>query len=167
MRAWLSSRGMHCPIDCVLCGSNFENTIHILLECPGAMHICREVNLWDKIDKALGLNYNMYAVIFSLLSQPNPSQSSLFAKILWSIWKRKNLKLWQQKAETNDQVLAWATTPLKEWMDVQCIRREGGTPIDVNKPEPIWQEVVRWEKPARGRYKCNIDDSLIIVLRSY
>lgn len=27
----------------------------------------------------------------------------------------------------------------------------------MNQPEPIRQETIRWQKPARGRYKCNID----------
>jgi len=101
----------------------------------------------------------MDAVIFSLLSQLNLSQSSLFATILWSVWKRMNLKLWQQRTETNNQVLARATTLLDEWKVAQCIRREGGAPRDVNQSEPIRQETIRWQKPARGRYKCNIDAS--------
>jgi len=84
-RARLSSTGMHYPIDCVLCGSNYNDSIHVLLECPGVMHIRREVNLWAKIDRALRQDYNMYALIFSLLSQLTPSQSVLFATILWSI----------------------------------------------------------------------------------
>jgi len=36
-RARLSSRGIHCPNDCFLCGTNYEDSIHVLLECPGVM----------------------------------------------------------------------------------------------------------------------------------
>jgi len=123
---------MHCPVDCVLCGSNYEDNIHILLECHGDMHIWREFKLWDKIDRALRQNYNMDAMNFSLLSQLNPCQSALFATILWSIWKHRNLKLWQQKTENNCRVLARTTTLLDEWKVAQGIRREGGTPRTVN-----------------------------------
>jgi len=42
----------------------------------------------------------MDAVVFTMLSTLNPSQVALFAIIMWSLWKRKNLKLWQQKVET-------------------------------------------------------------------
>lgn len=35
-RTRLSSRGVQCPTDCVLCVSNFEDSIHVLLECLGA-----------------------------------------------------------------------------------------------------------------------------------
>jgi len=85
---------MHCPIDCVLCASNYEDSIHVLLECPSAMHLWREVNLWDKVDRALRQNYNMDAVIFNMLTTLSPAQSALFATVMWSIWKRRNLKLW-------------------------------------------------------------------------
>jgi len=32
-RVRLSSRGVHCLIDCVLCSSNYEDSIHVLLGC--------------------------------------------------------------------------------------------------------------------------------------
>jgi len=38
-RARLSNKGMHCPINCVLCDNNYEDNVHALLECPTAMHI--------------------------------------------------------------------------------------------------------------------------------
>jgi hypothetical protein len=113
---------MHCPIDCVLCGSNFDDNIHVLLECPSVMHIWREVNLWDKIDRALRQDYNMYALIFSLLSQLTPSQSALFATILWSIWKIRNIMLWQEKTKTNAQVLTRVTILLEDWRSARAIR---------------------------------------------
>lgn len=76
---------MHYPIDCVLYDSNYEDNIHVLLECPSAMHIRREVNLWDKIDRALRQNYNMDAVISNMLSTLSPTQSAFFATVMWSI----------------------------------------------------------------------------------
>jgi hypothetical protein len=84
---------MHCPINCVLCDSNYEEKIHVFLECPSAMHILRKPHLWDKIDRALRQNYNMDKVVFTMLSTLDPSQSAPFGTIMWSIWKRRNLKL--------------------------------------------------------------------------
>jgi len=40
-RACLSSRGVHFPLDCVLCGNNFEDRIYALLECPRAIQAWR------------------------------------------------------------------------------------------------------------------------------
>jgi len=90
-RARLSSKGVHCPTYCVLCESNYEGSIHILLECPNDIQVWRHVNLWDKIDRTLMQNYNMDVVVFTLLHQLSLSQSELFATFLWSLWKRRNL----------------------------------------------------------------------------
>jgi len=55
------------------------------------------------------------AVVFTMLSTLNLSQCTLFATIMWSIWKRKNLKLWQHKDETNDHIMIRAKTLLEDW----------------------------------------------------
>ena len=89
-RAHLSSRGIHCPNDCVLCGTNYQDNIHVLLECPGAVQAWWEVNLWDIIDRTLRQNYNMDALIFSLLDQLPSTLKELFVTIMWSLWKRRN-----------------------------------------------------------------------------
>ena len=52
-RARLSSRGVSCPLDCVQCNNNYEDSIHILVECPEAVQMWRDENLWDKIDMVL------------------------------------------------------------------------------------------------------------------
>jgi len=54
MRARLSRRGVSCPIDYVLCGSNYEDIIHVLLEYPKAIHAWRDVNLRDNINRFFG-----------------------------------------------------------------------------------------------------------------
>jgi len=64
----------------------------------------------------------MDVVVFTLLHQLSPNQSEqLFATVLWSLWKRKNLKLWQQKNETNTQVVERATHLLEDWRSAQNI----------------------------------------------
>jgi len=52
-----------------------------------------------------------------------------------------------------------ATTLLEDWKSAQIIRNAGDTTSATNHQETSRQEVIRWEKPARGRYKCNIDTS--------
>lgn len=84
---------------------------------------------------------------------------ALHATIMWSLWKRRNLKLWQHKDETNDQVLTRATTLLEDWKAAQTIRNAGGTPSTVSHQESSSHDMIRWERPARGGYKCNIDVS--------
>jgi hypothetical protein len=70
------------------------------MEYPGAKQAWREVQLWDTIERTLRKNYNMDALIFTLLDQLPLVQRELFVTIMWSMWKRRNLKLWQQQNET-------------------------------------------------------------------
>ena len=54
----------------------------------------------NNISRTLRQNYNMDALIFSLLNQLPSMQKELFVMIMWSLWKRRNLKLWQHQNET-------------------------------------------------------------------
>lgn len=65
-RAQRSSRGVSCPTECVICRNNYEDIIHVLLECLSAVQVWHAVNLWDKIDRVLRQDYNMNSVIFTL-----------------------------------------------------------------------------------------------------
>jgi len=51
-----------------MCGSNYEDNIHVLLECPGAVQTWCDAHLWDMIDRTLCQSYNTDALIF--LSSP-------------------------------------------------------------------------------------------------
>jgi len=47
-RARLNSRGVSCPTDCVHCNKNYEDSIHVLIECPKVVQVWRDANLSDK-----------------------------------------------------------------------------------------------------------------------
>jgi len=86
-------------------------------------------------------------------------QRKLFVTIMWSLWKRRNLKLWQQQNETITQVLERAKHILDDWRSAQHIRlwrKDVPLTHQGNSSDGI---VVEWSKPAYGRYRCNIDAS--------
>jgi len=45
--ARLSSRGVSCLIDCVSCDNNYEDKIHVIVECPKVFQAWCNVNLSD------------------------------------------------------------------------------------------------------------------------
>jgi len=101
----------------------------------------------------------MDALIFSLLDQLPSSQKELFVTIMWSLWKRMNLKLWQQQNETCLQVVEWARHLLDDWRTAQEVRSHKATNILAQLNNVIHGPVIKWTKPTYGRYKCNIDAS--------
>jgi len=79
--------------------------------------------------------------------------------ILWSLWKRRNLKLWQQVDESTTQVIACANQMLEDWKLVQHLRNND-TQLgnNVSSGSHIHNDF-KWQSPNPGRFKCNIDPS--------
>jgi len=44
-RARLCSKDVSCPLDCVLCNNNYEDNIHVLIECPKVVQAWHDLNL--------------------------------------------------------------------------------------------------------------------------
>ena len=78
---------------------------------------------------------------------------------MWSLWKRMNLKLWQQQNETCLQVVEWARHLLDDWRTAQEVRSHKATNILAQLNSVIHGPVSKWTKPTYGRYKCNIEAS--------
>jgi hypothetical protein len=106
-----------------------------MLECPGAMQAWQEVNLWDTIDRTFCQNFNMDALILSLLDKLPYTQNELFVTIMWSLWKRRNLKLWQQQNETSLQVVERARHLLDDWRTTQGVRSHKAPDISANSSD--------------------------------
>ena len=165
-RARLNSRGVSCPLDCVHCNHNYEDSIHILIECPKAVQVWRNANLWDIIDRVIHQDYNTSDLIFTLLQILSSGQCELMATIMWSLWKCRNMKLWQQQLETDSQVFQRATHVLEEWRTAQRIRSSSSSQSINPQVQPLRQEEDVWKKPTPSRYKCNIDASFSTSLNS-
>jgi len=101
----------------------------------------------------------MDALIFTLLDQLSLVQKELFVTIMWSLWKCKNLKLWQQQNETILQVVERARHLLDEWRTTQIIRSRREDALLTHQSNYTDVNVVEWSKPTHGRCKCNIDAS--------
>lgn len=82
----------------------------------------------------------MNVVIFALLQKLNASQIKLFVTVMRSIWKRRNLKLWQQKNETNAQVVERAMHLLDDWNVTQIIHSGKNSIVNVQQQSPTHQD---------------------------
>jgi len=56
-------------------------------------------------------------VIFAMLQYGNSSQVERFTTILSSMWKSRNLIIWQQTTKTNSSILERAKHLLEDWRD--------------------------------------------------
>jgi len=90
------------------------------------------------------------------LQQFSPGQNELFVTTMWSLWKSRNLKLWQQQNEQSFQIVHRATHLLDVWRVAQVIRSRSEERTTTAKQAPISHEGETWKTPVADRDKCNI-----------
>jgi hypothetical protein len=89
---------------------------------------------------------------FAIFQHLDQQQQQIFGVTLWSIWKHRNNKVWNNVIETAQTICERAGSLLTSWMNVQTIRnhtyRHSTTLGDLH-----------WHKSSPLRYKCNVDAS--------
>ena len=56
--------------------------------------------LWQEIQVAMASSPSAIEAIFALLHSLSATLSQRLAAILWSLWKHRNLKVWEDVTET-------------------------------------------------------------------
>ncbi|CAJ2643989.1 unnamed protein product [Trifolium pratense] len=151
-RTRLLQKGVNCPGECVLCATEIEDSIHIILSCEVARQVWQKSGFLNTIQQHLTVNNNIADLVFSILQVLTAEQCSLFSTVLWSLWQSRNNKLWRSQVETASVVFDRACTVLTNWQTAQIAPKKG-----INgQQQPA---AAKWARPSLGRYKCNIDAS--------
>ncbi|XP_058767513.1 uncharacterized protein LOC131641227 [Vicia villosa] len=80
----------------------------------------------------------------------NQDQKAIFSVTLWSIWKGRNNQVWNQVEDSPTLICQRANQLLTDWKEAKKYRLNN----EIINSLPA---IIRWEKPQRGRFKCNID----------
>jgi len=161
-RVKLRSRGVNCPSACVMCEDPHEDSYHILFHCQAAIDVWNAAKIWHLISPSLNQFDNAPDIIFNLLQRLSTAQLELIVTIIWSIWKARNLKLWQQVSHSNNTILARAKHLFEGWRADNHRQNLVSPDIISDNPSTSHQNGdgnIRWRKPRRGRLKCNVDAS--------
>ncbi|XP_039686979.1 uncharacterized protein [Medicago truncatula] len=163
-RVRLLYKGVVCPTNCASCDSTHEDLHHVFFDFPFAIHVWNRTGLWSSIQHALASITSVVEAIFSLLETLSVELGQQLATVLWSIWKNRNLRVWEDVAESSAIVVERARNMVEDWNVANSpsilasatsqqlfISTEG----EVSPPPP--QPIPRWRAPTPGRYKCNID----------
>ncbi|MCI34000.1 cytochrome P450, partial [Trifolium medium] len=80
----------------------------------------------------------------------NDEDAAQVATMLWSIWKQRNNKVWNNTVDAQSHVITRAEELIRDWAAVRTVQ---------NRATEVQPGVVmnRWNKPLPGRFKCNID----------
>jgi len=171
-RARLCDKGVQCPTSSVHCLAENEDTAHLLIDCPAVVQVWQVSGLWQDIQQAKTHENSAINVVFYLLQHLTVEQSQRFAVTIWSIWKRRNLKVWENKDELCAMTVDRAHIMIEEWQQA-CEVRTGAHQIGT-ATAPILQQHntdaqlpatrVSWQRPPRGRFKCNVDAGFSTIM---
>ncbi|XP_024632220.1 uncharacterized protein [Medicago truncatula] len=149
----LRDKGVNCPTRCVLCNSDDdEDSYHLFFKCPSSSNIWTMFDAFQSMSGVINQGQDSAGNIFNMLQVLNAGDAALFCCTLWSIWKQRNNKVWNELTDAQRFVFDRAKTLLDDWK----------TAKDFCQPTSNMQRPVqypRWQKPLEGRFKCNIDAS--------
>ncbi|GAU39251.1 hypothetical protein TSUD_396980 [Trifolium subterraneum] len=74
-------------------------------------------------------------------------RQGMWCRTMWSLWKSRNLKLWDEVVTT---IYQRAATFLNQWQWAHLNDAQG-------KGQTARPTHVKWEKPPLGKVKCNAD----------
>ena len=114
-------------------------------------------NVWHLISPSLNQFDNAPDIIFDLLQKFPTAQIESIVTIMWSIWKARNMKLWQQVSDSSVTILERAKHLLEGWRNVN--RKQSPTSQNLT-PNSVHGDIdIRWMEPWSDRFKCNVDAS--------
>jgi hypothetical protein len=148
----LSSQGINCPTNCAGCVDAAEDIFHVLFSCPSSVLCWQQARLWNYVSASLNTNNTIIDNLFSVLNKLEKTQQEFFSVMVWSIWKQRNNKVWENITDNAQTVCERARHLITSWRNAQ----KALSLVNIAQTAP--QQTVL-SKPSHGRYKCNIDVS--------
>jgi len=104
-RVRLLDKGVTCPTNCASCDLGYEDFAHVFFACLFAIQVWSTTGLWGSIQHSLSTTASATNAIFSLLQNLSADLSQQLATVIWSIWKHRNLRVWDDVTETSALVV--------------------------------------------------------------
>ncbi|XP_058726659.1 uncharacterized protein LOC131598028 [Vicia villosa] len=136
-----------CSPICQLCGHNYEDDWHVFVGCSETFSCWHSAGLTDIISPRLHSFQDLRSFIFDICMKEDRYTAGRVAVKLEGLWKNRNDFVWHNEKE-DDSKLGWlAFHKWQDWFMAQNIR----------EPQLDNGEVVSWNPPPIGSFKCNVD----------
>ncbi|XP_073279489.1 uncharacterized protein [Primulina huaijiensis] len=155
VRASLQRKGIQVPLTCIQCGGDIENTWHIFLTCPVAQSCWSETQFVSSINSCSSQVESFVEFIFMMLNSLTTKEMGKVVMILWSLWRQRNEKLWNNQQNTPTHVVHFALQNLYDWL--QAKEQKKVLHPNSNSVDTSYK---RWHKPPASFLKCNTDAAL-------
>ncbi|KEH18700.1 hypothetical protein MTR_8g027950 [Medicago truncatula] len=117
-----------------------------------SLHVWSMLPFFSSISILLQQDMDSKNLIFNALHDLSKDDVTLFCSVLWSIWKQRNNKVWNEVIDPPVYVVERAKVMLYDWQDARRI-------CNTSCAQPRQEGNVKLIKPAEGRFKSNIDAS--------
>jgi ribonuclease HI len=110
------------------------------------------------VQHAISVSDSAMTAIFYLLENLSVELTQHLSSVIWSLWKHRNLRVWEDVTETSATVVERALNMVEDWQLANApeILASSSTHQSTTAPSSH-QHRITWQPPGIGRYKCNID----------
>jgi len=150
-RVRLQTRGVTCPVHCPFCNEP-KDSLHALFLCNIISSCWQLSGLRSKISPVIQNQADISVIILEILQRLDHNQRPIFSTLIWSIWKNRNNKVWNDKSEACQAIWDKAKALLASWTNAQKVKQR----MSITQ---VTRLIEKWTKPSLDRYKCNVDAS--------
>jgi ribonuclease HI len=170
-RVRLRARYVPCPSECPLCTNNDEDDWHVLFGCNDSQQVWIEAGLRDIIEPRLLASNDVKSIIFDICRNESVSIAGHCAMVVWCLWNQRNNWVWNGVKDSAKEVALRAGHMIGEWRAVNTVQQSITSPrIEIAdrssatagqhiSRDSLQNQLLRWQKPRDGWWKCNVDAS--------
>ncbi|KAK6151721.1 hypothetical protein DH2020_014356 [Rehmannia glutinosa] len=148
----LARRGIGMDTICSRCGGEEETAVHALRDCPWVSFAWKISPLRIETDRHARRG-DLADWIVWMAENLNDESHSMFVMLLWSLWRGRNLQIFQGKRVDQIWCLELAASRLEEYTVLNTrLRVPIQRPVEKNE---------KWEPPNFPAIKINSDASIV------
>jgi ribonuclease HI len=152
-RSRLQEKCVPCPLDCPLCEFNNEDDWHFLVSCNVSTEARIAAGLNEVITSRLRHIKTAADLILDVCRGEDTDVAGRFATLVWTLWNNRNNAVWNGDHERGTRLGVIAH---QQWLDWRIMQNFQHISANNNTQQ---QQVVQWQKPPIGWFKCNTDAS--------
>ncbi|KAJ1421430.1 Ribonuclease H-like superfamily [Sesbania bispinosa] len=94
VRTNLQRKRVSCPATCPLCDAGLENEFHIFFGCDHSIQCWQASGLWGDVERVASGSEGFQETMMSLLKNLSTQKKRESVMLMWALWKRTNVKVW-------------------------------------------------------------------------
>jgi hypothetical protein len=114
-RIRLQTKGDQCTDRCAVCDDFGKDNTHLFFMCNKSMLCWQRIGFWSPLMVVFDIDASFSINVFAILQHLDQQQKQVFSVTLWSIWKHRNNKVWNNVTDTTQTICARAESLLTSW----------------------------------------------------